>query len=211
MAMPSDEGPICIAKPSRAEWVRAAIVYFFAALLLSLFLSQGVDAVFVDFLTDDHAANRWRMAAIFVPSLLLLVVVTYRANRSRFYRLFADRLEIGRGRQEVVRLADVRRMRVGAPAPGWVKNVERTNAALGKVSARNARAAQHVHRQFARTVVLDVGSRERQVINLATVEHGDKLLAELARLLGDKLESPPSYTDDELAAFGRFVPRRYVV
>jgi len=209
--MPSNEGAICTAKPRRAEWVQAAIIYPLAALLLTAFLSQGIDALVPDFLTDDHAANRWRMAAIFVPSLVLLFTVTYRANRLRFYRLFEDRLEIGKHADEIVPFAEVQRVRVGAPAPGWVQRVGKTNAVIGKLSAKNAHAAQHLDRQYARTVVLDLNDRERQVINLATVQHGEELLVALLKRLADKVESPPSYTDEELATFGRFVPRRYVV
>lgn len=208
--MPSEEA-ICVAKPRRAESLQAAIIYPLAAFLVTAFLSQGIDAIVPDFLTDDHAANRWRMAAIFVPSLLALALWTHRANRLRFYRLFDGRLEIGRNADVVVPFARVRRMRVGAPAPGWVRNVGRANAAIGKVSAKNANVAQHLDRQYARTVVLDLPDGERQVINLATVERGEELLAALARKLADRVESPPSYTHAELATFGRFVPRRYVV
>lgn len=209
--MTSNGDEICMARPRRAEWVQAAFVYPLAAVVVTAMGSMGIDAIFPSFLTEDHAVNRWRMAAIFVPMVVLLVVATYRANRLRYYRLFDDRLEIGRSGEECVRLADVQRMRVGAPSPGWVRTVARANAAIGKVKRANANAAQALARQFARTVVLDLGPRQRRVINLATVDRGEELLAALTHRLGDRVEVPPTYSEEELAVFGRFVPRLYEV
>ncbi|MEQ9321239.1 MAG: hypothetical protein RIF41_18895, partial [Polyangiaceae bacterium] len=98
---------------------------------------------------------------------------------------------------------------VGAPPPSLVRKVGRVNEVLGRVKAANAGAARHLKRQYARTVVLDLGEGERQVINLATVNRGEELLAALLGRLVDRVETPPTYSDDELAVFGRFVPGRY--
>ncbi|MEZ4438564.1 MAG: hypothetical protein R3B72_05720 [Polyangiaceae bacterium] len=202
---------ICTAKPRLAELLQTLLIYPVAGVMVTAFAAFGLDALFPDFLTDDHAANRWRMGAIFATVVVLLFVVTYRANRTRFYRLFEDRLVIGRGGEETIALADVQRVRVGAPAPSLVKKVQRANEVIGKVKTANANAAQLLTWQYARTVVLDLGERERRVINLSTVDRGEEMLQHLLTRLAEKVESPPSYTPEELAVFGRFVPRRYQV
>jgi hypothetical protein len=138
-------------------------------------------------------------------------VASYRANRTRFYRLFDDRLEIGRHGEVSIALAAVRRVRVGAPIPAAVQTVRRANAFIGKIKSANANAARMLGRQYAFTVVLDLSEHERRVINLSTVDRGQELLDQLLKRLEAKVESPPSYSDEELAAFGRFVPRHYVL
>jgi hypothetical protein len=189
----------------------AVFVYPMLAIMGAGFGALAIDHLFPDFLTDDYAENRWRMAGIFAVALSAICWFGYRVDGMRFYRLYSDRLVIGRSGMVSIPLVQILRMRVGAPMPSLVRGVRRVNATLGKLLPGYAVPADVLDAQYAGTVVLDLSDRERYVINLSTVAHGGELLDALAQRLAAKIESPPSYAPEELAAFGRFVPGRYVI
>ena len=87
------------------------------------------------------------------------------------------------------------------------RSIAGINAAIGKVSAKNAGASKLLHAQYAGTVVFDEPERS-VVINLSTVDQGAAMLQALRVTLGDRVV-PSEYTPEERARFGRFVPRAY--
>ena len=58
------------AKPKKSEWLALALVYPIAAFVSTALVSQGIDFFAPDFLTEDHASNRLRMAILFTATLL---------------------------------------------------------------------------------------------------------------------------------------------
>lgn len=211
--MIADEGSaaetVLVAKPRVSETVALAAVLFVGSITLTAFISFGIDAAFPGFVTDDFATNRLRMGTIFVLLLTTFALMILFADQDRYYRLFSDRLVIGRRQDVVVEFASIKKIRVGAPMPAIARKARAFNEGLGKISAPNAGAASMLTRSYAYTVVIEKNEPGFVVINLGSVAGGDEMLRRLVDLNIDKVEQPASYTSEELGHFGKFKPGRY--
>ena len=196
--------PLATARPSLGEGIRSVLLYALVGVVLTSFVGLGIDRLMPDFLTDDFAANRIKLGAIYVAIVGGLLGWTIRTNRRyRHFAVYRDRFEVGRPARVTVPLHRIDRIRLAAPPPALARRTAKLNEGLGMVSPKNARAAQGLRAAYANTVVLDVGPRSL-VFHLGTVAGGAGIYEALATQRPQAL-APPQYTQDELRRFGRFL------
>ncbi len=204
---PAAPGEQMRARPGLKRYVSSIAIHVLAALVLTATISMGVDALYPSFLTEDHAANRLRMARLFVPLALTFVWIQLRAFKYMRAEMVQGRLTLYHPQPFVLSFDEIERIRVGAPPPKVARRATRANEFIGKVSALNRNAAQYVRDSYANTIVVDRAS-DIIVINLTSAEGGVALLREFLRQNAEHVQ-PSEFSEAERRRFGRFVPGLY--
>jgi hypothetical protein len=204
-----DDAPTLTARPATWEWLLAVVLYPLVGLFVGGMLSLGIDSVPPGYLSDtDFSANQLRMGVAGLVCMVPLFVWTALVNRkSRYCAVDAAQLTVGRPPRITVSFESIDRIRVGAPMQSTVKAIATVNEKLGVVMPANRRAAANLKSSFKDVVVVDAKGRS-VVIHMHSMAGGPALLVGLLERNPDKLR-PSTYTEEELARFGRFKPGEY--
>lgn len=194
------DGLLVHARPKWFELVQYAFIMVIASFMLTGLMLLGVSKVVPEFFDEPRP---WLLIACMTIIFALgMAHYTYVNNRRRVYKLFRGRLEIGHRGQLTIALADIEKIRVGAPLTRFAQATAKANTALGVLSARNKAAADTLEAGFANVVVID-RAHDHTVIHVGTIANGHRLLEALFATVPEVFVES-NYSDEERARLKGF-------